>query len=139
LLAFQIEIALDKESSVSQRLTSKAHINALLAYFRDAGNNWQIASWTYKVCDWVVKRADLKMQSDSKTFTAMEQAQHSRDWGVDQAQTGTFSSSEVPLAPFFHNNLAFGDTLPEHWFEDFFGESHYAQLNTDFGSFNRVD
>jgi hypothetical protein len=144
LLAFLIEIALDDESSASRRFTAKAHINALLAYFQESGDNWQIANWTYKVSDWVVQRAGLKMQIDATPSASIsEHAQQARSWSFNQDENSTSNSDGLripaPLAPFFSNGAShgFGDVLPEHWFQDFFGDSLYSQLDNQFASFGQ--
>jgi hypothetical protein len=136
LLAFQIEIALDVESTASRKLTATARINALLPFFQEAGGSWRIAKWTFKVSEWVVKRAGLLMQvNPDPTNDEQHQNHRRRDWNPGQQQDN--NSQFTRLDPSISNEVAFSidDVLPDHWVQDFLGESLFGQLENDLLSF----
>lgn len=63
LVAFQVEVALNPESSASQKLSSKASIHVGLLYFRDAGKQWKSAKWASRVLEFVVERTGLSLST----------------------------------------------------------------------------
>jgi hypothetical protein len=133
LLAFHIEIALDVESSASRKLTATARINALLPFFQEAGETWRIAKWTYKVSEWVVKRAGLLMQVDSDQASDQHHQNHRRR-DLNSGQQQDNSSGFTRLDPGLSNEAAsvsIDEVLPDHWVQDFLGESLFAQLDND--------
>lgn len=132
LLAFQIEIALDTECSPTRKLAAKARINALLPMFQDAGETWRIAKWTFKVSEWVVKRAGLLMgDASDQANNAYNQARPRRDWNTSQQQDS--GSSMLRNEPGLTNGAPFNidDVLPDHWLQDFLGQSLFGQLDND--------
>lgn len=130
-----METALDEESTSSRKFTAKARINALLAYFQETGENWQMANWTFRVSEWVVKRAGLKMDvgaalSEDISRTSQQQP---RNWNSNEHQSSAVTPIPAPLGPFFSSEslFAFGDAFPDPWLQDLFGDSSYGQPDSN--------
>ncbi|KAJ5730667.1 uncharacterized protein N7483_005175 [Penicillium malachiteum] len=121
-----MESALDDESKSSRRYTAKARINALLSYFEEAGENWQMAKWTFRVSEWVIKQAGLRVDEDAiiSENSPKSVEPQSNDWNCGDQSTAAFSSIPAPFAPFFTSEslFAFGDAFPDPWLENLFGD-----------------
>lgn len=59
LLAFQIEIILDPDTSMAQRLAAKAQLHTGLNYFCSVRDRWKNATWAFKVIEWAIARVNL--------------------------------------------------------------------------------
>jgi hypothetical protein len=123
LLAFSIEIALEQSSSVSQKTTAKSRIHVILSYLRDVGDNWHMARWTFRVSDWVVRRAGLVLNGDTDST------------GSDDVRGNHDISSKSPF-----ENFTFGLDAPlsEHWIQDFLDQNFYGQLHSELLNFSSV-
>lgn len=138
LLAFQIEIALDDESTTAQKDLAKARIHATLAYFRDSSDIFPIAKWTLRVSEWVVKRAGLLMKNDSGEANGrQDELQEMNDHSIDK--NGNDETSVNTLDPMLTNESLYSvdHVFPEHWIQAYLGESFFAQLDEDFLSFQQ--
>jgi hypothetical protein len=127
LLAFQIEVALDPTSSLTQKVTAKARIHAGLSYLRDVSKNWRIAKWTLRVSELVVHRACLSLTevengSGVSQPMAVQQPINAgeRGWNNDNNFDDNF-----PFDPEFNIDEVF----PEPWVQDFIGENFFGQLD----------
>lgn len=129
LLAFHLETALSEECAQSRKFAAKARINSLLAYFTEAGESWQMAKWTLRVAEWVVKRADLRMDFDfARTADSLSEPNECpRTFHSDEYESSTnMNRTDLLLAPFFGSDslFTFGETIPDHWLEDLFSNDY---------------
>lgn len=129
LLAFHLENALDEESTPSRKFSAKARINSLLSYFAEAGENWQMAKWTLRVSEWVVKRANLRIDLENPQATSPSNTDKENPIIGQEERNERLANLEwpVPLAPFFANEslLTFSDTIPDPWLHDLFDDGQY--------------
>ncbi|KAJ5621651.1 hypothetical protein N7528_006434 [Penicillium herquei] len=95
-----------------------------------AGENWQMAKWTFRVSEWVVKQAGLRFDEDTITSDDLSKSveQQPTDWSCGDQSAVAFPSIPAPFAPFFTSEslFAFEDTFPDPWLQNLFGDSSYS-------------
>lgn len=143
LLAFQIEIALDTSTSFAEKMVAKARIHAILTYLDSTGDRWCIAKWTYRVSEWVVRKAGL-MLSESTHGNAPEKSGRSQ-----QRHPPAICEDEQMDSggTHFDDHFQMGDdafsfdvdhVLPDQWLQDFLGETFFGQFDEGMSTFNHV-
>lgn len=135
LLAFQIEIALDQTNEQANKVAAKARIHACLSYLRAMSDSWRIAKWSLRVSEWVVRRAGLAL-TDVATGS-ITPANGQADHGIDSGGGQQFGEriNDLHTASFDEFNFSVDDVLPDHWMQDFLGESFFNQLDDEYLKF----
>ncbi|KAK5400806.1 hypothetical protein LTR06_011227 [Exophiala xenobiotica] len=130
LLAFHIEIGLDKSTSFAMKIAVKARIHTCLSYLQSMSDHWRIAKWSLRVSNWVVRRSGLGL-TDATTGTntpANGQAGVSKE----RAPNDPNAAHDREGSPFTPFAFDMDDILMNDWMQDFVGENLFNQLGDGF-------
>lgn len=128
LVAFQVEIALNPESSAAQKLSSKAQLHVGILYFRDAAKQWKSAKWASRVLEWVVEKAGLSLGSgDGSSSVVSNPATHQN---TDEATTIKMIQQPVPETLFTDASVSF-EELADNLFQGLLDDNVATSLEED--------